>query len=372
MDPKEVDAGIAYVQQNPEVLVQGNPEAFTPIRIASEGSPAEFFAMAERSNAIKKSLVLQLIASGATNLPGPEHVLNIVGTNDGIRAKALVPASLYSQMLKVMHDIVLKELQDSARRAQLIANPATGPLMKFRLSLENLASGAAIVGLQGSDVFSNLMDMVADSAQGDLAVNHRILMDPATPFISKPFIAVNALGNASTIVVSQVMKIAVPQNFVALAFYAISMPRAALSLVATDVAGLQALMRGKKIAQSLETNPTNARILVNGAERYMTRVTNVQETARLNLLMPGGKPNGVPGNGLEVRIERGGIQAAQDLFNKLIVGGKKIEKPGYSGILYEFSDGSFIGLRLSSRSGSPAIDITRLSEVSYGKIHFLP
>lgn len=80
----------------------------------------------------------------------------------------------------------------------------------------------------------------------------------------------------SFIVVSQIMKVAVPGNFVTLLLYTATIPRASLNLVAADTAALQTLTRGK-IAQVLETNPRNATVVVRGAEAYMRKLTSAAE-----------------------------------------------------------------------------------------------
>jgi hypothetical protein len=371
MDTAEVDAGLAYLQQNPDVLIQADPQAFTPIQIASAASSPEIIAMAARSNTLKKSAVLKLLTSGAANLPEPGNTLHVVGVDEGVRARALEPASLYNQMRKAVHDTVLQEMTDMEKLSQLISDPQTGLLMKFGLSVENLASASVVVGLQGSNVFSNLMDMAADSALGDLTEYQKMLQDPATPFISKPFIAVGALGSSSTIVLSQVFKTVTPNNFVSLALVTMAIPSSSARLVVSDAAAFETAVKSEATA-ALEGNTTNARVLVKGAEGYFVEAEKTaEELNAYRLLMPEGRAIGESGSSYIVREVQGGTAEARQLFDELVRGGTKIkDQPDL--ITYCMPDGTNINFRIDSISGGPAIDVNDYLGVGYKRIHFYP
>src|SRR5262245_35823952 len=76
-----------------------------------------------------------------------------------------------------------------------------------------------------------------------------------------------------------------------------------------------------------------------------------------DLLMPGGKLIGTAGSKPAIRVLLGGLPAAEQLLRKLTQGGTDITPPGYPGQLIQLTGGEIIGLRSSSTSGPPTIDV---------------
>jgi hypothetical protein len=63
------------------------------------------------------------------------------------------------------------------------------------------------------------------------------------------------------------------------------------------------------------------------------------------------------------------MQAANDLFNELTEGGKDIAPPGYPGTLVQLPGGGIVGLRPTSKSGPPTIDVN-IPGISVRKVKF--
>lgn len=76
-----------------------------------------------------------------------------------------------------------------------------------------------------------------------------------------------------------------------------------------------------------------------------------------DLLMPKGKPIGMPGSKPSIREVPGGKKAADDLFDDLIAGGKPARVPTYPGKMLDLPGGGRVGLRPKSGSGEPTIDV---------------
>jgi len=73
--------------------------------------------------------------------------------------------------------------------------------------------------------------------------------------------------------------------------------------------------------------------------------------------MPGGNPVGSPGAGRKVRTVPGGKQAADEMFDDLKSGGTANTPQKYPGQGYDLPGGGWVGLRPTSKSGEPTIDI---------------
>jgi hypothetical protein len=73
--------------------------------------------------------------------------------------------------------------------------------------------------------------------------------------------------------------------------------------------------------------------------------------------MPGGSPVGTPGPGRKVREVGGGKQAADKMFDELIKGGTQNNPVGYPGQGYDLVGGGWVGLRPTSKTGEPTIDV---------------
>ncbi len=92
-----------------------------------------------------------------------------------------------------------------------------------------------------------------------------------------------------------------------------------------------------------------------------------------DILAPGGSPVGRPGASGGIRRLTGGLDAAQEMFEELVAGGKDVTPTGYPGKLVELPGGGRVGLRPVSSSGdkSPSIDIN-IPGIAVNKIHFEP
>jgi hypothetical protein len=75
------------------------------------------------------------------------------------------------------------------------------------------------------------------------------------------------------------------------------------------------------------------------------------------ILMPSGRPVGVAGPGRKVRIVQGDQKTAEDMFADLSFEGKLNTPPGYPGKGFDLPSGGWVGLRPTSKSGEPTIDI---------------
>jgi hypothetical protein len=89
-----------------------------------------------------------------------------------------------------------------------------------------------------------------------------------------------------------------------------------------------------------------------------------------DLLQPGGQPIGTAGTSPTIREFPGGLAAAQQLFQELTQDGTDITPPTYAGKLVRLPGGEVIGLRPSSVSGPPTIDVNA-SWTTIRKIKFL-
>jgi len=90
----------------------------------------------------------------------------------------------------------------------------------------------------------------------------------------------------------------------------------------------------------------------------------------IDIVAPGGNPIGTPGS-TGIREVPGGAQAAaQDLFNKLTQGAVPYTPvTPYDGTMYQLPGGGFVGLRMNSESGGPAIDLN-ISGLGIRRLHF--
>src|SRR5215218_3824856 len=86
-----------------------------------------------------------------------------------------------------------------------------------------------------------------------------------------------------------------------------------------------------------------------GAEELRWRVRE--------LLVPGDDPVGEPGRRPDVRIVEGGLEAALGLFDQLKEMGEVEKVASYNGHLVGLSSEGRVGLRHTSKSGEPTIDI---------------
>ena len=95
----------------------------------------------------------------------------------------------------------------------------------------------------------------------------------------------------------------------------------------------------------------------------------------IDLLAPGGKPIGGVGNSPDIRVLKGGVKEAEDLFLELAArGGKDITPPSLAakgGMAVQMPEGT-IAFRAASKSGPPTIDVTFPSLPKIRKIKFLP
>jgi hypothetical protein len=75
------------------------------------------------------------------------------------------------------------------------------------------------------------------------------------------------------------------------------------------------------------------------------------------LIRPGGKPLGIPGQSSGVRELTGGKEDAERIFESLTKGGKDVTQSNHVGRVVELPEGGHIGYRPFSRSGEPTIDV---------------
>ena len=87
-------------------------------------------------------------------------------------------------------------------------------------------------------------------------------------------------------------------------------------------------------------------------------------------LMPQGKPIGATGSKASIRVVPGGQKAADDLFHELTVGGRPVAMPTYPGKLVDLPGGGRVGLRPTSKSGEPTIDVD-IPGIPIKKIKFI-
>lgn len=86
--------------------------------------------------------------------------------------------------------------------------------------------------------------------------------------------------------------------------------------------------------------------------------------------MPGGNPIGAKGQGRNVREVQGGQKKADEIFDDLIVGATPNTSAGYPGTGYDLPTGGWVGLRTSSKSGPPTIDVN-IPGIPIRKIKFV-
>jgi hypothetical protein len=77
----------------------------------------------------------------------------------------------------------------------------------------------------------------------------------------------------------------------------------------------------------------------------------------VDVLKPGGKNVGEPGENSGVRILPGGESEARELFDRLTKGGTDITPSGHLGKVIRMPDGSVISHRPTSKSGPPTVDV---------------
>jgi hypothetical protein len=86
-------------------------------------------------------------------------------------------------------------------------------------------------------------------------------------------------------------------------------------------------------------------------------------------VMPNGVPIGTPGNGPDIQIVPGGINAAEKLFNYLRIGGTIYYSGPNMTVVQLPSNTGFITFRSTSRSGPPAVEVN-IPRTLFMKIHF--
>lgn len=90
-----------------------------------------------------------------------------------------------------------------------------------------------------------------------------------------------------------------------------------------------------------------------------------------DLLRPGGRLIGSQGSSPKIRIIKGGLRDAEKLFEQLSGGGTRVNGTSYPGPLVRLPNGGTVGLRPSSTSGPPTIDVT-VQGIGIREIKFLP
>ncbi|WP_157775046.1 hypothetical protein [Melittangium boletus] len=89
------------------------------------------------------------------------------------------------------------------------------------------------------------------------------------------------------------------------------------------------------------------------------------------LLRPGGHLIGTEGSSSKIRIIKGGLREAERLFEQLSGSGTRVTGTSYPGPLVRLPNGGSVGLRYSSTSGPPTIDVT-VQGIGIREIKFLP
>ncbi|WP_146209802.1 hypothetical protein [Vitiosangium sp. GDMCC 1.1324] len=97
-----------------------------------------------------------------------------------------------------------------------------------------------------------------------------------------------------------------------------------------------------------------------------SRTRNIED-----LLRPGGRLIGTEGSSAQIRILKGGLSEAQGFFDQLSAGGTRITETTYPGTLVRLPGGGTIGLRPTSTSGPPTIDV-RIPGIGIREIKFVP
>ena len=81
------------------------------------------------------------------------------------------------------------------------------------------------------------------------------------------------------------------------------------------------------------------------------------------LLQPGKRWIGAEGTNKDVRLLSGGLAAARKLFTELTAGGTLVKHSTYKGELFQIPGGGLIGLRTTSTSGPPTIDVMHVPDL---------
>ncbi|ATB32459.1 hypothetical protein MEBOL_005939 [Melittangium boletus DSM 14713] len=90
-----------------------------------------------------------------------------------------------------------------------------------------------------------------------------------------------------------------------------------------------------------------------------------------DLLRPGGRLIGSEGSSPKIRVIKGGLRDAEKLFAQLSGSGTRVTGTSYPGQLVRLPNGGTVGLRPSSTSGPPTIDVT-VQGLGIREIKFLP
>ena len=92
------------------------------------------------------------------------------------------------------------------------------------------------------------------------------------------------------------------------------------------------------------------------------------------MVAPGGQPVGVQRGGAEANIRTlpGGQPGAEAMLGRLTQGRGAVDitPPAHPGRMYRLDDGTIIGYRPLTSSGSPSIDINIPGFTSVRKLHF--
>jgi hypothetical protein len=95
----------------------------------------------------------------------------------------------------------------------------------------------------------------------------------------------------------------------------------------------------------------------------------IERRSPAEILQPSGDAIGEPGSSPGIWELPGGEREAEELYRQLSAEGEEVQPTGYPGRAVELPDGGFVGLRLESKSGGPAIDIN-IPGVDITRIHF--
>ncbi len=94
----------------------------------------------------------------------------------------------------------------------------------------------------------------------------------------------------------------------------------------------------------------------------------------VSVLAPGGQPIAAPRAGARASVVGlpGGWGAARAMFRRLTEsqGARDVTPPNYRGVMVELADGSLVGLRRGSRTGTPAIDLNMPGWPTLTRLHF--
>lgn len=87
-----------------------------------------------------------------------------------------------------------------------------------------------------------------------------------------------------------------------------------------------------------------------------------------DILFPGGKPLGSKGKGRNCREVSGGMKKAQEMFDELTMGALDVTPLGYPGKMMRLPGGGTVGLRPTSKTGPPTIDVKDVPQVPVRKV----